>query len=184
MTTDSSGPGPWEHELPQIEQRGVAMLHHEPSNVLFSLGEHGFRATTVRRYDRHARDISVRYASGPAAIVSIYVHPFPPPRTPALFDEYFNAAVTDMLRTMSSTSTVDERRTAYAHASATIVPGRRSEAVGSVRYGPTEFDQSFVEVFLHRAWMLKIRGTCRSRFRADVERFVASWLAASSFGTN
>ena len=174
--------GPWEHVLPTVDRYGVTMFHHAPSGVFFSLGDDGFRATATHRYDERARDVSVRYSAGSSAIVSVYVHPFPPPRSVAVFDELFNAATADMLSKMASTSLVEEYRTAFAHASANSVLGRRCEALGSIPVVAKEFDLMFVELFIYRRWILKLRGTCRSTFRPELERFVASWLAASAFG--
>jgi len=159
------------------------MFHHAPSGVFFSLGDDGFRAAATHRYDERGRDVSVRYSAGSSAIVSAYVHPFAPPRTVDVFDALFNAATADMLSKMASTSIVEEHRTAFAHASSNTVLGRRCEALGSIPFVAKHFDLTFVELFTHRRWILKLRGTCRSTFRPDVERFVASWLAASAFGT-
>jgi hypothetical protein len=129
--------------------------------------------------------VSVRYAAGLSARVSIYVHPFVPPRSVAQFDQLFNAASADMIGTMHSTAHVEERRTAFAHAGAGMVLGRRCDALGAVRleFAPKDFDAAFVELFVCRTWILKIRGTFRATYSNDTEQFVASWLAMSAIGS-
>lgn len=160
------------------------MLQHDPSGVRFSLNNPSFRLDVTHRYDRRGLDVSARYEAGLSGLVSMYVYPFAPPRSVELFDELFNAAMSDLFGTLTSTSYVDERRTAFAHASSTFVLGRRCDVRGSFRQGTVhkDFDAAFVELFVHRSWILKIRGTYRDSFATETEQFVASWLAASTVG--
>lgn len=181
----ASGAGPWEHKLSPFDHHGVPMLLHDPSGVRFSLSNQSFRLDATHRYDHQGHNVSARYNAGSSGLVSIYVYPFAPPRSVECFDELFNAAMADVLGAMNSTSYVDERRTAFAHASSNFVLGRRCDARGSFRFGfvPKDFDAAFVELFVHRTWILKIRGTCRSSFSNETEQFVASWLATSAIGS-
>lgn len=176
---------PSEYQLSTIDYHGALMMVHEPSGVRFSRGNQLFRADVTHRYDKRGLDVSVRYAAGLSGLVSIYVHPFPPPRSVDLFDELFNSAVSDMLRTMTSTEEVQERRTAFAHASQGLVLGRRCDAQGIFASDTTThiFDRASVELFVHQTWILKIRGTFRAATSASVEQFVTSWLVASGIGT-
>lgn len=161
------------------------MLLHEPSGVRFSLNHKGFRFDAAHRYDQLGHEVSGRYIADSSSIVSIYVLPFAPPRTVDLFDQSFNTAMADMLGAMHATSQVEERRTAFAHAASGMVLGRRCDASGAVRGGfaAKDFDAAFVELFVYRTWILKIRGTCRATFSNETEHFVTSWLATSTLGT-
>jgi hypothetical protein len=161
------------------------MLLHAPSGVRFSQHNQNFRLSATHRYDKHGLNISARYVAGLSGLVSMYVYPFPPPRSIALFDELFNSSMVDMLGTLDSTSHVEERRTAFAHASSSLVLGRRCDVFGSFRaeWIPKDFDTAFVELFVHDKWILKIRGTCRSIFSSETEQFISSWLATSAIGS-
>ncbi len=185
VSNPESGTGPWEHKLSPGDHCGVQMLLHDPSGVRFSLRNQSFRVDATHRYDQRGHNVSVRYLAGSSGLVSIYVYPFAPPRSVVLFDELFNAAMADVLGTMRSTSYVDERRTAFAHASSSFVLGRRCDARGLFRSGvvPKDFDAAFVELFVHHTWILKIRGTYRISFANETEQFVASWLATSAIGS-
>jgi hypothetical protein len=184
MSPPVSRASPVEHKLSSIEHHGISMLVHEPSGVRFSLGNHLFRAGPTHRYDKRGHDVSMRYSTGLSAIISFYVHPFPLPRSVALFDEFFSAAVTDMLGAMSSTTNVEERRTAFAHASSATVLGRRCEARGVFSAESTAkiFDRASVELFVHQSWILKVRTTCCATTSSIAEQFIATWLVSSGVG--
>ena len=160
------------------------MLLHNPSGMRFSQYNQCYRLDATHRYDIKGHNISARYSAGSSGLVSMYVYPFPPPRSVQLFDELFNAAMADMLGTLETTSHVDERRTAFAHASSSLVLGRRCDASGTFRaeWVPKDFDRAFVELFIHDKWILKIRGTYRGTFFSETEQFVATWLATSTIG--
>jgi len=170
---------PFDHHLKTVEVGGIAMMRHDESGVLFLPHSHGFRAGQVYRYDLRGRDISVRYTSGTSAVVSIYVLPFAFPRKTEQFRDVFETSLTDMLSTVPVHTTLDERRTAFAHSAAGVVQGRRCVVIGEVQMGSTRLDCSIVEVFVFRTWLLKIRATCQVASRLDLESFLGAWLAAS-----
>jgi hypothetical protein len=172
---------PFEHQLKTVDVGGIAMMRHEESGVLFLPHSHGFRAGQVYRYDPQGHDISVRYTAGTSAVVSIYVLPFAFPRSAEQFRDVFETSIADMLSNVPVYTTLDDRRTAFAHAAAGmgIVHGRRCEVAGQVQMGSSRLDCSLVEVFVFRAWLLKIRATCQVASRLDLELFLGAWLAAS-----
>lgn len=176
------GQQPFEHRLDAVDVRGVAMLRHAESGVLFLPQGHGFRAGPVCRYDERGRNVSVRYSAGTWAIVSIYVFPFVPPRTAASFAAVFDESRADMLAGVPERRRLHDRRTAFGHVAAGIVPGHRCEIVGPAMPGSIQPDFSLLEVFALRAWLVKIRATCRLAAVADLEVFLGAWLAASQPG--
>jgi hypothetical protein len=121
----------------------------------------------------------VRYTAGTSAVVSIYVLPFAFPRKAEQFRDVFDTSIADMLSNVLVHTKLDDRRTAFAHSAAGVVPGRRCEVTGQVQMGSSRFDFSIVEVFVLRAWLLKIRATCQAASRIDLELFLGAWLAAS-----
>lgn len=170
---------PLEHQLGTVDVGGIAMMRHDASGVLFLPHGHGFRAGQAYRYDSRGHDVSVGYTAGTSAVVSIYILPFAPPRSAEKFREIFEASITDMLNTVVVHTTLHERRTAFAHAAAGVVPGRRYEVTGPVQPGSSRLDCSFVELFAFRAWLLKIRATCQVASRSNLEIFLGAWLAAA-----
>lgn len=170
---------PLEHQLKTVDIGGIAMMHHEESGVLFLPHSHGFRAGKVYRYDSQGRDISVRYTAGTSAVVSIYILPFAFPRKAEQFSDVFETSITDMLSNVPVPTTLDNRRTAFAHSAAGVVQGRRCVVTGPVQKGSSQLDCSLVEVFVLRAWLLKIRATCPVASRLGLELFLGTWLAAS-----
>lgn len=177
--------GPWPHHLPSIQSAGVTMLEHSPSRVRFSSGARGFRVDAVHRYDKRAEDVSVRYAAG-SAIISVYVHPFPPPRDTAQFHILFESNMSNMLNMATSTIRTEERRTAFAHAASMLILGRRGEVTGNFRteYAPKDFTEAFLEMFVYKNWILKFRATYRSGFGPETEQFIDHWLASSGVGSD
>ncbi|HEU4408124.1 MAG TPA: hypothetical protein VFS43_22875 [Polyangiaceae bacterium] len=173
--------GPAEHELERAQVGGAAMLRHAASGVVFLPWYRGFRVERVYRYDDAGRNVSARYAAGPAALVSVYV--FPSDRgSDGAVGATFEASVRDMLAGLAPPLWAHERGTAFASAAGEAVAGRRVEACGRVVDDPGPPRQVFVEAFEHGAWVLKFRATYRAELRADVEGFVCAWLAASGFG--
>lgn len=185
MSTHNPRTGPWAHTLPSIESTGVTMLEHPPSGVRFCTNTRGFRVDATHRYDKRGNDVSVRYAAGLSAIVSVYVFPFPPPRTSALFQELFDADMSNMVGITTSITAIEERRTMFAHAAAHLVLGRRGDMTGTFRidHAPKGFTEAFLEIFVFKTWLLKIRATYRAAFRHETEQFVDQWLAHSGFGS-
>ncbi len=185
MSTHNPGKGPWSHHLPSIQLAGVTMFEHSPSAVRFSTGARGFRVDATHRYDKRAHDVSVRYAAGSSAIVSTYVHPFDLPRTTELFKNLFDTNMSNMVGMTTAITRIDERRTTFAHATSSLVLGRRGEVTGAFRieHAPRDFADAFLEMFVFRTWILKIRATYRASFRNETEQFVDHWLAQSGFGS-
>ncbi|HEU4534012.1 MAG TPA: hypothetical protein VFS00_07840 [Polyangiaceae bacterium] len=169
---------PVEHELERVRAPGGgAALRHGPSGVIFLPWYRGFRVERVHRYDEAARNVSVRYAAGPAALVSVYV--FPHDGLGAGFEATFATSVRDMLSALSPAHWTHERATAFARPSGEVVRGRRVEASGVVRGGPALPQQTLVELFAHRGWLVKFRATHQPALRAEVDSFLGAWLAAS-----
>lgn len=171
--------GPVEHDLATLEVGGTTMLHHPESGVLFLQRYEAFRAGRGFRYDERGLNVSVRYAAGASAIVTIYVLPFAAPRTAVELDAVFDASVADMLMTVAEHGPLTDRRTAFAHAAVGVVPGRRCEVEGPPRSGSRRLGSSFVEVLALGHWLLKLRATCEPAARVEVETFLDAWLAAS-----
>jgi len=171
--------GPAEHRLDPVDVRGLAMLRHPDSGVLFLQHAHGFRAGPALRYDERGRNVSVRYSAGTWAVASIYVFPFDPPRTAAVLAAVFDESKADMLASVPAGRELRDQRTAFGHTAGGVVAGRRYEVLGPAMPGSTTPDLSLLEVFALRAWVLKIRATCRLRAVDDLETFLGAWLAAS-----
>ena len=171
---------PVEHDLERVQAPGGgAALRHGPSGVIFLPWYRGFRVERVHRYDEAARNVSVRYAAGPAALVSVYVFPRECLEAASDFEATFATSVRDMLAALSPALWAHERVTAFARPSGEIVTGRRVEASGVAPGGPGPPQQALVELFAHRGWLVKFRATHQPALRAEVESFLGAWLAAS-----
>lgn len=182
-TSAARAAGPVEHELERVRVPGAgAALRHAPSGVTFLPWYRGFRVEQVHRYDEVGHNVSVRYAAGPASLVSVYVFPHDRFAPASDFEKVFGASVRDMLAGLSPTQWAHERATGFARASGEVVAGRRVEASGYVQGGPARPQQALVELFARGAWLLKFRATFQPTLRAEVEAFLGAWLAASGFG--
>ncbi|MCU0687875.1 MAG: hypothetical protein MUF34_37465 [Polyangiaceae bacterium] len=175
---------PIEHELERVQgPGGGASLRHGPSGVLFLPWYRGFRVERVHRYDEAGRNVSARYAAGPAALVSVYVFPHSGLAVASDFEATFTTSVRDMLAALSPTQWAHERATAFAHPSGEIVMGRRVEASGVTQGSPALPQQTLVELFVYRRWLVKFRATHQPALRAEVDSFLGAWLAASGLAS-
>jgi hypothetical protein len=181
-TAETRAAGPAEHRLERVQAGGATLLRHASSGVLFLPWHRSFRLDQVHRYDEAGHNISVRYAAGPAALLSVYVFPADPLVAGYAFEATFQTAVRDMLASFASTLWANERATAFAHAGCEVVSGRRVEAAGYPPGGADRPCHALVELFARRRWLLKWRATYQPELRGELESFLSAWLAASRFG--
>jgi hypothetical protein len=171
--------GPSEHRLERVSIGGQPALLHAPSGLRFLERAHGFHAGQAYRYDERGRNVSVRYSVGVWAVVTLYVFPFEPPRTPETLAVVFEESRDDMLAALPGGWALCDRRTAFGHAAGGMVPGRRFELMGPAEEGSSQATLSILEMFALRTWLLKMRATCLPPSVTQIDAFVDAWLAAA-----